>query len=124
MKNRFFTNLTHSSSGVVGYVRSYGKYLPEEGITLNAVCPNVVRTKISTGSFYDKLEQDGILTPMKGVVDAFESFLDSDTSGECMEVGPNGGFSAKAPTPHLDKESTTVLDRIYERSHALHEVEK
>ena len=112
-----------SCSGVVGFVRSYGKYLPEEGITLNAVCPNVVRTKISTDVFYDALEKEGILTPIKGVVDAFESFLDSDGSGECMEVGPNGGFSAKAATPVLDKESDTVLTRIYERSHRLHEVE-
>ena len=67
---------------MIGFVRSFGKYLPEEGITLNAVCPNVVRTSkslqthlapvlprspfhdtdvpcaedISTGAFYDKLE--------------------------------------------------------------------
>lgn len=110
-------------SGVVGFVRSYGKYLPEENITMNAVCPNVVRTGISTDVYYDKLEAEGILTPMKGVVDAFESFLDSDASGQCMEVGPNGGFSAKAPAPHLDKESARVMDSIYERSHRLHEPE-
>ena len=74
--------------------------------------------------FYDAVEKEGVLTPMKGVVDAFESFLDSDTSGECMEVGPNGGFSAKAPTPSLDKESTRVLEMIYDRSHRLHEPEQ
>lgn len=110
-------------SGVVGFVRSYGKYLPEEHITLNAVCPNVVRTSISTDVFYSKLEAEGILTPMKGVIDAFESFLDSDISGECMEIGPNGGFVAKAPTAHLDKETTRTLEMIYERSHRLHEPE-
>lgn len=117
-------SLTTITSGVVGFVRSYGKYLPEEGITLNAVCPNVVRTSISTDVFYDQLEKEGILTPMKGVVDAFASFLDSDVSGECMEVGPNGGFEPKAPAPHLDKETKTVMDRIYERSHRLHEPEQ
>ena len=90
---------------------------------MNAVCPNVVRTHISTDVFYDKIEAEGLLTPLKGVVDAFESFLDNDTSGECMEVGPKGGFQAKDPTPHLDKESTRVLDMIYERSHRLHEPE-
>lgn len=109
---------------MVGFVRSYGKYLPEEGITLNAVCPNVVRTQISTSAFYDTVEGKGILTPIKGVVDAFESFLDNDTSGECMEVGPNGGFSPKPPTPHLDKETTQILDMIHDRSHRLHEQEK
>jgi NAD(P)-dependent dehydrogenase (short-subunit alcohol dehydrogenase family) len=116
--------LTTVISGVVGFVRSYGKYLPEEGITLNAVCPNVVRTKISTDVFYDKVEGEGVLTPMKGVVDAFASFLDTDTSGECMEVGPNGGFGPKAPAPHLDKETTRILDMIHERSHRLHEPEQ
>jgi NAD(P)-dependent dehydrogenase (short-subunit alcohol dehydrogenase family) len=109
---------------VVGFVRSYGKYLPEEYITLNAVCPNVVRTSISVKEFYDNVESLGVLTPMKDVVDAFASFLDNDTSGECMEVGPNGGFSAKAPAPHLDKETTNILQMIHDRSHRLHEPEQ
>ena len=61
---------------------------------------------------------------MKGVVDAFESFLDNDTSGECMEVGPNGGFVRRAPAEHLDKETTVILDMIHERSHSLHEPEE
>ena len=115
--------LIQRRSGVVGFVRSYGKYLPEENITMNAVCPNVVRTSISTSAFYDTVEKKGIITELKAVVDAFESFLDSDISGECMEVGPNGGFEAKAPAPHLDKETTEILDMIYSRSHRLHEPE-
>ena len=109
---------------MVGFVRSYGKYLPEEGITLNAVCPNVVRTSISTPEFYDNVDKQRILTPMKGVVDAFASFLDQDTSGECLEVGPNGGFEPKAPAPHLDKETTIILDLIHKRSYRLHEPEQ
>ena len=112
-----------SYSGVVGFVRSYGKYLPEESVTLNAVCPNVVRTNISVGAFYDKVEEKGILTEVKNVVDAFAHCVDSDESGECFEVGPNGGFEAKAAAPHLDKETIQVLDMIYERSHRLHEPE-
>jgi hypothetical protein len=54
---------------------------------MNAVCPNVIRTNISAPAFYDKLEGLGLLTPMQGVVDAFESMLGSnDTSGEIFEV--------------------------------------
>ena len=87
------------------------------------MCPNVVKTKISTDVFYDKVLAEGLLTPMKGVVDAFASFLDSDISGECMEVGPNGGFVPKAPAPHLDKETTRIMDMITDRSHRLHEPE-
>lgn len=103
-------------------MRSYGKYLPEEHITLNAVCPNVVRTKISTGAFYDSLEVLELLTPMKGVVDAFESFLESDLSGECLEAGPNGGFVRRTPAEHLDEKSREVCEKLYHRGHPLHEV--
>ena len=54
---------------------------------MNAVCPNVIRTNISASAFYDKLEGLGLLAPMQGVVDAFESMLGSnDTSGEIFEV--------------------------------------
>jgi hypothetical protein len=54
---------------------------------MNAVCPNVIRTHISPPAFYDKLEALGLLTPMQGVVDAFESMLGSNgTSGEIFEV--------------------------------------
>lgn len=115
---------TLTCSGVTGFTRSYGKYLPTENITLNAVCPNVVRTHISTDVFYDKLEPMGLLTPVQGVIDAFESFLDSDVSGECMEVGPKGGFTAKAPTEYLDEESKRVMDMIHERSLPLQGPEK
>ncbi|KAK5120349.1 hypothetical protein LTR85_006288 [Meristemomyces frigidus] len=112
---------TAAKHGVIGFVRSFGKYLPEESITLNAVCPNVVRTNISTSNFYDKLESEGLLTPMEPVMDAFKQFLDSDISGECMEAGPKGDLVRRAPAEHLDRESATVMEMLYERGHALHE---
>jgi NAD(P)-dependent dehydrogenase (short-subunit alcohol dehydrogenase family) len=110
---------------VVGLTRSYGHYLPEEKITMNAVCPNVIRTGISTSAFYDSLEGEGLLAPIEGVVDTFEKLLGTDaTSGECFEVGPNyksqGAVPRKAPE-FLDKESEKVCDLIYKRSHKLHE---
>lgn len=115
---------TAAKHGVTGFTRSYGKYLPTEHITLNAVCPNVVRTHISTDVFYDKLEPMGLLTPIKGVIDAFESFLNSDISGECMEVGPKGGFQARKAAEYLDEESGRVMDLIHERSRPLQGPEK
>ena len=91
---------------------------------MNAVCPNVVRTHISTDVFYDKIEPMGLLTPIKGVIDAFESFLDSDISGECMEVGPKGGFVKREAQAYLDEESGKVMDLIHERSAPLQAPEK
>lgn len=109
------------SSAITGFVRSYGKHLPEEGISLNAVSPNVVRTAISTGDFYDQLEKDGLLTPMEGVIEAFESFLGaSDMSGEILEVGPNGGFVRRSPAHYLDEKSQNLCDLLHERGRPLH----
>jgi NAD(P)-dependent dehydrogenase (short-subunit alcohol dehydrogenase family) len=109
----------------VGFVRSYGKYLPEEQITLNAVCPNVIRTNISTPAFYDSLEAKGILTPIDGVPNVFEKLLgDNPTSGECYEIGPNyksqGAIETRGP-PYLDDESARVFDMLYTRGRPLHQ---
>ncbi|KAK3073863.1 hypothetical protein LTR53_004162 [Teratosphaeriaceae sp. CCFEE 6253] len=112
---------TAAKHAVVGFVRSFGKYLPEEDITLNAVCPNVVRTNISVSAFYDGLETQGLLTPMKGVIDAFEQFLDGDGSGECLEAGPNGNVVRRAPAEHLDDETNRIMEMLYHRGRPLHQ---
>jgi cold shock CspA family protein len=107
---------------VVGFVRSYGKYMREENITLNAVCPHVARTNISTGPFYDDLQGKGLLTPMEGIVDAFMHFVNhSDQSGECLEIGPVGTFRAREAPSVLNKESEDLNDLLYHRGHPLHE---
>ncbi|KAF2772122.1 glucose 1-dehydrogenase [Teratosphaeria nubilosa] len=116
---------TAAKHAVIGFVRSYGKYLPEESITLNAVCPSVVRTNISTSGFYDTLEEKGLLTPMKSVINAFEKFLDDgQMSGECWEAGPKGDLVRREPAEHLDGESAEVMRLLYHRGHALHEPPK
>ncbi|RMY83973.1 hypothetical protein D0861_07177 [Hortaea werneckii] len=101
--------------------RSYGAYLPEERITLNAVCPNVVRTSISTEDFYDKLEAKGLLTPMSSVVNAFEKILDREFSGQCLEAGPSGRVDFRNPAEHLDRETAELMELLYERAHPLHQ---
>lgn len=62
---------TAAKHGVVGFVRSYGKHLLREQITLNAICPDMVRTGISKEDFYSIMEAKGLLVPMKLVVQAF-----------------------------------------------------
>lgn len=106
----------------MGFVRSYGKYLPEEQIALNAVCPHVARSGISTSSFYDGLESQNLLTPIKGIVDAFMQFVDrNDMSGECLEIGPVGGPRLREPAHVLNHESQVVNGLLYQRGHVLHE---
>jgi NAD(P)-dependent dehydrogenase (short-subunit alcohol dehydrogenase family) len=118
---------TSAKHGVLGFVRSYGKYLgDEEGIALNAVCPNVVRTHISSEEFYGVLEERALLTPMESVLGVFEGWLwgdDERASGQCVEVGPRGkrvlGPEAWA---FMDRESEELCgDRglLYQRSRRL-----
>ncbi|EXJ78281.1 hypothetical protein A1O3_09442 [Capronia epimyces CBS 606.96] len=116
---------TASKHAVTGLVQGYGRYLPEEKITCNAVCPNVVRTNITTGAFYDNLDKEKLLTPIHGVVDVFENLLGpADTSGECFEVGPNydtqGAVPRKLAEP-LDRETDKVLDALYQRARVHHQ---
>ena len=84
---------------------------------MNAVNPNVIRTNISTSAFYDKLEGDGLLTPIDGVVQAFESMLgDNMVSGEIFEIPPKGGYVVRKAPEYLDKASETVCEKLYHRA--------
>ncbi|KAK5555584.1 hypothetical protein LTR46_006609 [Exophiala xenobiotica] len=77
--------------GVVGFVRSFGKHLPKEKITLNAMCPAIVKTGINIGrsDWYDKAEKLNLIVKMEALLDAFESLLGgSELSGECFEFPP------------------------------------
>lgn len=83
------------------------------------VAPNVVRTNISSGNFYDTLDEAGLLTPMQGVIDAFEVFRTTEASGEIFEVGPNGGFDQRQPPEYLDEKSAILCELLRKRGHVL-----
>lgn len=106
----------------MGFVRSYGEILKEESIALNAVCPNKVRTGISTTAVYDKAEKRGVLVPMKDVLKAFEMTLGhSKLAAQCIEVAPQIGPNIRAPAAWINEESRISAEMTYERSHHLHE---
>lgn len=109
---------TAAKHAVTGFVRSYGKYLMTEGMTLNAVAPNVVRTGISKApGFYDMLEEKGLLTSMEGVIGAFQWFAESGVSGEIVEVGPlqKGDFVTREALEYLDAETEVVCEKLRQR---------
>jgi NAD(P)-dependent dehydrogenase (short-subunit alcohol dehydrogenase family) len=111
---------TAAKHGVVGLVRTYGKLLPEEAITLNAVCPNIVETGISTSEFYDEVRREGLLVEMKGVIDAFKDLLGGVASGEVYEVGPKGGWVKREGQEYLDEESKKSCELLVKRGRPLH----
>lgn len=111
-------------SGIVGLVNGFGKYLIKENITLNAICPHVVRTSMSPDHFYDKVEEEGLMTPISMVMEAFKSILgSSQISGACLEVGPNG-FAIMSAPDYWNEESKRSTDLISKNGEKWHELIK
>lgn len=114
---------TTSKHAVAGLVRSLGKALISEGVTLNSVNPNVMRTNFSTDKFYDSLDSEGLLTPMQGCLDACQRFLDDDQlSGQNFEIGPNydkgQGLVDPQFAPLVDEAQKRVFDKLLVRGNA------
>lgn len=111
---------TAAKHGVVGFVRSFGHHLPVEQISLNAICPGVVKTSISTAAFYDIMEERKLLVPIADVVAAFEQCLDSDISGETFEIEPRSGVVVRAGLEPLDQDTAETLAVLKLRGAPLH----
>lgn len=83
-----------------------------------------MRTNFSTGEFYDSLENEGLLTPIHGVVQACDQLLSHQTatSGECFEIGPNHDFGQGAVNPkfpdYIDEKSKRVFEKLAQRGQA------
>jgi NAD(P)-dependent dehydrogenase (short-subunit alcohol dehydrogenase family) len=108
------------SSAVVGFTRSYSALLIHERITLNAVCPNIVRTNISTTEFYDTVDRRELFTPMESMIQIFESLLGKDArTGYIFECGPRDIMLRTAPD-YMDEATQEACDLIRERSVVMH----
>ncbi|KAF2624651.1 NAD(P)-binding protein [Macroventuria anomochaeta] len=111
---------TAAKHALIGLTRSYGKLVVDEGITINAIAPNVVQTSISSPVFYEKLAKENLLTPMDGLVDALKTMLESNCSGEVFECGPAGGWTKREATEYLDKRSEEICNLLNVRARPLH----
>lgn len=111
---------TAAKHALIGLTRSYGVLLRDEDIAINAVAPNVVRTSISSDTFYDRMEEQGLLTPMEGLMDAFDDMLGSNKSGLVYECGPKGGWVNREGVEYVDKESEKCCELLWERANVLH----
>lgn len=120
-----------------------GKLLPEDHIALNAICPNRIRTGISTAAVYDRAEKSGVLVPMGRLLAAFEFLLQDGRqeearangererngvegeryySGECFEIAPQQDRWRVVPFVEFVNEASRVsAEMTVERSHHLHE---
>lgn len=121
----YYSSLNASCSAIVGLTRSLGAILQPEHITLNAVCPNKIRTNIGTASSYEIAEKAGVLCPMEWLLQAFEMLLwgeGKDWSGECLEVAPKLGVRKVEFVPFVNEESKRSAEITDARSMGLHSV--
>jgi len=92
----------------------------QEHIMINAICPNVVRTNISTSVFYETLQAKGILTPMETLIEQFESLMGADKrTGLIIECGPKG-VSLREPVDFMDVESEESCEMLKARGTRLY----
>ncbi|VUC30738.1 unnamed protein product [Clonostachys rosea] len=71
--------------------------------------PNKYGTGISSNEFYDKIEAQGLLTPVDTLLGAFEELLgDCTTSGEAIEILPGGGGSKIKERPEYTSEECKI----------------
>jgi NAD(P)-dependent dehydrogenase (short-subunit alcohol dehydrogenase family) len=103
---------TAAKHALVGLTRTYGKLLEDERIVLSAVAPNLVRTGIREPGYYESLEQQGLCTPMEGVMSAFQAILDDEQGGAVYECGPRGGWTRREGVEYLDKESEVMCKML------------
>jgi len=110
-----------SKHAMVGLTRTYGQILPSESITMNAICPHIVRTGISkhTPLWYDDLEKRGLLTPIGNIIAGFDEYLGKSTrSAECMECGPEGSRVVQF-MDHMGEQTKLGCEAVIDRSERL-----
>jgi len=89
-----------SKAALVGFVRSFAPQLAPEGITVNAVAPNITRSNLAPSEVFDAVHALGRLTPNENVTAAFLSYLgDNRDNGLLKEVSMNDVFVRPVPHP-------------------------
>lgn len=93
---------TMTKHAVVGFVRSLAPVLEPQGITMNAVCPGIVRTNIAASEAFDMLSSAGVgvMDPSE-IGDAVVGAIESGETGQCLVCLPRKAPS-KQEFPELD----------------------
>ncbi|KAI9811901.1 MAG: hypothetical protein M1827_005252 [Pycnora praestabilis] len=82
--------------GLVGLTRSAAPTLAREGILINAILPAFVSTGLAPPGLIDAMPIEHI-TPMTTVLHAYDALLDSNCSGETVEIAQDQLFWRKQP---------------------------
>jgi NAD(P)-dependent dehydrogenase (short-subunit alcohol dehydrogenase family) len=80
---------TTSKHAVVGLVRSLDPQLAAVGISINAVCPGIVDTNITTAEVKDMIRAAGVdIMPPRQIAEGVLAALRSGRTGTCFECLP------------------------------------
>ncbi|HXW35404.1 MAG TPA: SDR family oxidoreductase [Acidimicrobiales bacterium] len=98
---------TLTKHAVVGFVRSLGPRLLEQGITINAVCPGLVDTPLIDGEIRDVLVESGFpLISPESVAEAVYECVTGDATGNAVVVQlgrePTAYRFARPPGPRAE----------------------
>lgn len=97
--------------------------MAQENITLNAICPGIVRTGISKHApwYHDEATKRGCLVEMEQMMDGFSMLLGAEPmSGECIEVVAKHGARV-VKFPPASKESEIGGEISYSRNRHFHD---
>ena len=96
---------TMTKHAVVGLVRALAPSLEQRGITLNAICPAAVATRIFGPEAEDFVREAGLrLMPPSQIADAVIEVAAGDETGQCWVCydGHDPKLYVPAPLPRLD----------------------
>jgi NAD(P)-dependent dehydrogenase (short-subunit alcohol dehydrogenase family) len=124
VRNLMFLQIFHMIecliSALVGFTRSYAPMISAERITLNAICPNVVQTSISSAAFYEAVASNNALTPMETLMEQFQGLMGANNrNGLIVECGPNGA-ALRDQVEYMDEKSKLACDMLEARGEKLY----
>jgi hypothetical protein len=91
-----------------------------ENITVNAICPNIVQTNISSGTFYQSVAEKDLLTPVETLLEQFDALMGiNQRTGLTVECGPRGVSFRESPE-YLDVESKECCEMLGQRGALLY----
>lgn len=107
-----------SKHGVLGMTRSLAPKIIDEGITINALAPPIIRTALGPADFFDEMEKEGRVTPMSTLTKCVDHLLDP----KCKLTGQLAELSIE--TFHFRKHADYLDETLKMNMSEFHSVEQ
>lgn len=66
------------------------------------------------------MRERNLLVSMESVVEAFERCLDTDISGETLEIEPHSGITHRSAPEPIDQDAANTMQLLHQRGAPLH----